>query len=1124
MKKNRMARGNARGLLKVLKIMKLSVFLVLVFALQGFAGKSYSQRTQLTIQLNNVKVLNVLNEIENSTKYYFLFNKDLIDVNRIVSVSANQEELESVLKDLFEGTNVSFVISDRQIVLTTEGANNSQQEEKRKVTGKVTDSSGEPLPGVTVMVKGTAQGAITDMNGNYSITDVPGSAALQFSFIGMESQAVLVGNQSIINVTMQEGLVGIDEVVAIGYGTQKRATVTGSVVSTAGDELLKTPEPNVANSLIGRLPGLITNNRTGEPGYESTEILIRGRSTLGDNSPLIVVDGVADRAGGFNNIDANDIESITVLKDASAAIYGSRAANGVILVTTKRGKAGKPVVRLSSNYGLRQPTVLPDMLNSADYAVALNEIETDIYGRNPLYNDEQIQKFRDGSDPTNYPNVNWMDETLRNVAPQTQHNLSISGGAEKVKYFISAGYQFQDNYYHNSASNYKQYNLRSNIDVQATDYLKLFVNISLRQEDRNSPHYGSEAIWRYLVKGDPRVNIRWPENGLPVLAPQDDFNPETCADGTMGYQKNDASYVNADLGFSLDLSSITEGLAFDGGMYIDRSDNFYKHFQKAFFLYGYDVNLDEYFARQYGPSNAALNESMSQNLGITLNAKLSYSRTFNDAHNLSVFVAYEQYESKYDYLYGRRQDFVSTTIEQLFAGDKETAQNDGSASETGRMNYFGRVDYSYKEKYLAQFNFRYDGSENFPKGHRFGFFPGASIGWRASEEDFWKENLSFIDYFKLKASWGQMGNDRIGKYQFLTTYTYDWNALLGGDTPVSQAGIRQVRTANPNVRWEVSTTSNIGFESKFLRHFSLDLDLFKTKRTDILASGASYVPQYTGLSLPAENIGECETKGLETVLGYNKRFGKLGFNASANFSYAKSEILYFDEPATTLEWQKQTGKSIGAGWVLYDAIGIFRTQDDLDNNPHLSNAKLGDLIFRDVNEDGVIDGNDKIRPDKTTTPEIVYGLNLGFNYKNFGLSMLWQGATNVWQYVFFESGSIGNFTQDYFDNRWTHLNINAKYPRIYDREVTSTAQKNTFFLKDATYLRLKNIELSYTLPDRLLQRLPFKDLRVYTSASNLLTFTGLKDVDPETTEGGQGFAAWSTPQSRVFNFGLNLTF
>jgi hypothetical protein len=302
------------------------------------------------------------------------------------------------------------------------------------------------------------------------------------------------------------------------------------------------------------------------------------------------------------------------------------------------------------------------------------------------------------------------------------------------------------------------------------------------------------------------------------------------------------------------------------------------------------------------------------------------------------------------------------------------------------------------------------------------------------------------------------------------------------------------------------------------------LDLFKTKRKDILANGASYVPDYTGLSLPAENIGECETKGLETVLGYNQHFGEFNLTASANFSYAKSEIVYFDEPTTMLAWQKQTGKSIGANWLLYDAIGIFRTQDDLDNNPHLSNAKLGDLMFRDVNDDGAIDGNDKIRPDKTTTPEIVYGLNIGLNYKNWGLSMLWQGATNVWQYVFFESGSIGNFTQDYFDNRWTSTNINAKYPRIYDREVTSSAQKNSFWLKDATYLRLKNIELSYTLPENLLQRLPFKELRLYTSAYNLLTFTGLKDVDPETTEGGQGFAAWSTPQSRVFNFGLNLTF
>ncbi|WP_163321779.1 SusC/RagA family TonB-linked outer membrane protein [Draconibacterium mangrovi] len=1089
----------------------------------------YSQNTKLTLEMKQASIKEVLEKIELQSNFRFIYQNEKLDMDKRVDVYVTNQTVESILTLLFEKGEVEYSITESNLILIkpkqTKSTISSNQTTERQGTifGKVTDEFGEPLPGVSIVIKGTVKGTVTDFNGAYSIEALP-EDVLQFSFVGMLSQEIPVGSQTAIDVIMKVDAIGLEEVVTIGYGTQKRTTVTGSVVSSKGEDILKTPEPNIANTLIGRLPGLITNNRSGEPGYENTEILIRGRSTLGDNSPLIVVDGVADRAGGFDHIDANDIESISVLKDASAAIYGSRAANGVILVTTRRGQSGKPTISLSSNFGIRQPTVIPEMLNSADYAVALNEIETNIYGRSPMYTDEQIAKFRDGSDPTSYPNVDWMDETLRTFAPQTQHNLSIRGGTERVKYFLSTGYQYQDNYYKKSASNYKQYNLRSNIDVQATDYLKLFANISLRQENRNSPHYGSEAIWRYLVKGDPRVNIRWPENGLPVLAPQDDFNPVTCANGEMGYQANKRSYVNIDLGFNLDLASVTEGLSLDGGLYIDRSDNFYKHFQKAFFLYGYDINTDEYFPRQYGPNNAALNEDMSQNLGITANIKLNYKRTFNDIHSVSAFVAYEQYESRYDYLYGRRQDFVSTSIEELFAGDENTALNNGSASETGRMNYFGRFDYGFKEKYLVQFNWRYDGSENFPKGNRFGFFPGASVGWRISEENFWQDNLSFIGYFKLKGSWGQMGNDRISKYQYLTTYTFGDNATLGGSSPESQVGITQVRTANPNVKWEVATTSNIGFESRFLDNFSFDFDLFKTKREDILANGASYVPDYTGLSLPAENIGECETKGLEAVLGYNKNFGELNLAASTNFSYAKSKILYFDEPETMLEWQKQTGKSIGANWLLYEAIGVFSTQEELDNTPHLSNAQVGDLIFRDVDEDGTIDGNDRIRPDKTTTPEIVYGLNVGLNYKNWDLSMLWQGATNVWQYVFFESGGIGNFTQDFFDNRWTENNINADYPRIYDRQVTSSAQKNTFWLKDASYLRLKNIELAYNLPSTVTRRLPFSNVRVFGSASNLLTITELNDVDPETTEGSQGFAAWSTPQARVFNFGLNITF
>jgi len=983
--------------------MKLTLCLILLSLFGSMASESYSQNTKISLELQNTTIKNALERIENQSDFFFLYSEKVIDVNRKVSIDSKNEQIEKILDQLFKGTNVIYTVKGRQIVLTAPEANNPdnmfQVKQPKTISGKVSDDAGHPLPGVTVVVKGTTTGTITDPDGNYTLTNLPESAVLVFSFVGMQTREIPV-DKPVINISLEEETIGLEEVVAIGYGTQKKATVTGSVVASPGEEIMKTPEPNIANTLIGRLPGLITNNRSGEPGYENTEILIRGRSTLGDNSPLIVVDGVADRAGGFDHIDANDIESITVLKDASAAIYGSRAANGVILVTTKRGKTGKPSFKLNSSFGLRQPTITPDMLNSADYAIALNEIETDIYGRSPMYTEEQIQKFRDGSDPTNYPNVDWMDETLRTFSLQTRHNLSIEGGTDIVKFFVSTGYQYQDNYYKQSASNYNQYNLRSNIDIQAQKYLKIFVNISLRQEDRKSPHYSSEDIWRYLVKGDPRVNIKWPENGLPVLAPQDDFNPVTCANGEMGYQKDKRSYVNVDLGFNWDLSFITKGLALDGGLYIDRSDKFYKHFQKAFYLYGRDNNTGEYYAKKYGPSNASLNEYMDQNRGITANIKLSYDKTFDDIHNLSAFVAYEQYESRYDYLYGKRQDFISTSTDELFAGDSETQLNDGTASETGRMNYFGRVDYSFKEKYLAQFNWRYDGSENFPKGNRFGFFPGISLGWRISEENFWKEKLEFIDYFKLKGSWGERGNDKIDKYQYLTTYTYGSNAVLGGNNPSQQTGIERVRTANPDVKWEVSKTTNFGFESKFLDYFSFDLDLFKTKREDILATGASYIPEYTGLSLPAENIGECETKGFEFILGYSRKFGKFGLSASGNLSYAQSEITYIDEPATTLDWQKQTGKSIGADWLVYDAIGIYRTQADLDKYPHLGNATLGDLIFRDVDKSESIDGNDKIRPDKTATPEIVYGLNVALSYKNWDLSMLWQGADHVWQYVF----------------------------------------------------------------------------------------------------------------------------
>ena len=1106
---------------RVMKITTLLLFLG-IFTVTG--TNSLAQVGSVTLNMEKTTLSRVFDEIEAQTQYDLFYKKDVLDDQRIVSVYAENENVAKVLKEILAIENVTYKVVDKSIVIVPgkrEANLQTIQQEEKTVIGTVKGPDGEPVPGVNIVEKGTTNGVITDMDGNYSISLSGENAVLQFSFIGFNTIEVPVGNQRELDVTMEESSISLDEVVAVGYGTQKKVTVTGSVASSDGEELAKVPTSSVTNAMVGRLPGLIANNRSGEPGYDDAELLIRGRSTTGDNSPLVVVDGVADRAGGFARIDPNDIESISILKDASAAIYGSRAANGVILVTTKRGSKGKVKVNYSMNYGLKKPTVLPEMAESWQFAEMINEIETGIYGRDPMYSQEQINLFRNGEDPENYPNVNAMDKVLKNWSTQTRHNLSANGGGDVIQYYFSLGYQFDDNYYKNSGSYYEQYNLRSNVDVNATEHLTFKVNLAARQEDRMSNHYGSESIWRYLVKYDPRANIKWPGTDYPVVAPQDDFNALTAVNGAMGYQDDQTSYFNADLRFEWDLPFVTQGLSVAGGLFVDRGDNFYKHFQKAFYLY--EKVGDEYVPQKFGPSNAALNENMNQNVGLTSNFRINYEKSL-DAHNLNAFVAYEQYESRYDYLYGSRQDFVASNIDQLFAGDQTTAQNDGTASEYGRQNYFGRLDYNYSEKYLFQFNWRYDGSENFPEGERFGFFPGVSAGWRISEESFWKNNLDAIDYFKLRGSWGQMGNDQIARFQYMTTYTFDNPAILGGASPEPHTGVWQNRTANPNITWEVATTTNIGFDSRFLKIFTLDFELFQTKRENILAQRNAAIPEYSGLALPDENIGEAEVKGYEVTLGLSKKLGEFRVNASANYSFAKSEITYMDEPEGVLDWQAITGKSIGADWLMYEADGIFNTEEELNNYPHLPNAQVGDIKFRDIDGNDVIDGDDQIRPDKTSTPEIIYGFNLSVDWRQWSLSTLWQGASNVWQYIFWESGTIGNFTKDFYNNRWTENNTEASYPRVYDRQATVTGQNNTFWLKDASYLRLKNIQLAYTLPDRFVSRLPIDNLRFYVSGYNLLTFSGLENSDPETTQGSQGFAAWSTPQSKVINFGLNLSF
>lgn len=1081
---------------------------------------------QITVKVKQQPIREILKTIEKASDYRFFYNTDLASLDREKSLTVADASIESVLEQLFSDTNIAYKQEkEHLIVLTLKEKAASVPDASKKITGKVLDEKGEPIVGANVLIKGTTEGVTTDGNGSFRLA-ASDQAVLSVSFIGYTPREIAVKRQSSIRVVLKEDAQLLDEVVVeVAYGKQKKVSVTGALASASGKRLAEVPTSSISNTLGGRLPGLISYTRSGEPGYDDAKLLIRGASTTGDSSPLIVVDGVADRAGGFSRIDANDIESVTILKDASAAIYGSRAANGVVLVTTKRGRTEKLTVTYNGNVGMSMPTKLPEMSESWQYAQMRNEIYTLVKGQNPEYTAEEIEKFRKGSDPLNYPNIDIFDFVLK-PAVQTQQNVSVSGGSQLINYYGSIGYQYQDNYYKNSASNYNQYNLRSNIDLMPSRNARIRVNLAARQEDRNAPVYTSSDLWRFILNYDPRVNICWPGTDYPTTATKELYNPLTAVDETMGYTQDKSSYFNADLTLHLDLPWITEGLSFDGGAYFDRTDRFWKRFEKKFYLYAKEG--EEYIARPYGPSNAKLNQNMSQTLGITFNARLNYTRTFHAVHYVNAFLAYEQYKSRYDYMEAYLQDFVSTTVDQLFAGDKTTATNSGTATETARQNYFGRVDYAYDNRYLVQFNWRLDGSENFPKGNRFGFFPGVSLGWRISEEAFWKEHVSFMDYLKIRGSWGQMGNDKVAAFQYMTTYTFSNPGVLGGS---AQTGIWMNRNANPNITWEVATTSNIGMEARFLNDFNFEIDFFKTKRSNILAVRNAAIPDYAGLHLPDENIGECSSQGTEIVLNYTKKIGDFRLNVGGNFTYADNKINFIDEPATTLEWQKRTGKSIGVTddyrYLMYEADGIFHTQEELDAYPHLANTTVGDLKFVDVNKDGVIDANDKVRQDKPSIPKIMYGLNLGMDYKDWSLNLLFQGAAQVWQYTFMDAGLVGNFPKDFYENRWTPEHIDGTYPKVYNRDESPAgggSYRNTFWLNNSSYLRLKNIVVSYSLPASLLKKTPLSAVRLSLSGYNLLTFTGVRNNDPEITDSDQGYVAWETPQSKVVNFGINVTF
>ncbi|MGO4294553.1 SusC/RagA family TonB-linked outer membrane protein [Chitinophaga sp. RAB17] len=984
------------------------------------------------------------------------------------------------------------------------------------VKGKVKDINGNPLPGVTVLLKDTKKGATTDEKGNFILTDVKKDGILVFQYIGFDPQEVKVEGKGIINVVLKESQKTLDEYVVVGYGTQKKVTKTGAVSSVKGAELQQSPNVNISNSLVGRIPGIIAVNNSGEPGYDGSRIFIRGRSTLGNSNPLVVIDGFP--RDGFERMNPNDIESVSILKDAAAAIYGSRAANGVILVTTKRGKGGKPTLSYGFNQSFVTPTRLPEMADAPTYAKVVNEILK--YGGDaPKFSDEQIKKFGDGSDPWLYPNTNWYDAAIKKYSLQNRHDLSLSGGTEKMSYYVSLGSLFQDGIYKNSATNYKQQNVRANLDAVVNDYIRLRFDLAGRLENRNFPPRSAGSIFRSLMRGRPTENAIWP-NGLPGPDIEYGDNPVVTGTNAIGYT-NDKNYViNTNMSAVVNIPWV-EGLFVDGSFAYDQNFDFYKSYIKPWTLYTLaDVNdpTHKLNAGSRGVSAPELSEQYGTLRQTTVNVKLNYVRSFGK-HNLSSFIAFEQATLRNDNFSANRKYFISDKLDQLSLGGDKEKNNSGSGFEYARRNYFGRISYNYKETYLFDYNMRYDGSQNFPEGRRMGLFPGASAGWVLSNENFWKKSIRTLDYFKLRASWGQMGNDQIDPFQYLSTYGFSGGGvMLGGDL---NKGLYQLRSPNEAITWEVANNYDFGIEAKILGDkLAFEGDYFMTKRSNILVSRSLSMPGYTGMTLPQENIAKVENKGFEMVLSHKNDIKKFHYEIIGTVTHAQNKVLYFDETPNLPAYQQATGKQIGSA-LYYKAIGIYKTAEDVKNSIHLDGARAGDVIFEDVNNDKVIDDLDRVRMDRTENPTWIFGLTMTAKFKNFDFTMLWQGATGASQYLRTESGLIGNFPMAYVKDRWTEDNPNGSWPRAYDRDREYWVNRpNTFWFWNTNYVRLKTLDLGYNIPANVCKRVGLQNLRVYVSGQNLVTIDKVKIFDPEAPSGSGQFY----PQTKIYNVGLNVTF
>lgn len=1153
------------------RIRKMKLTVLMVFLVLASFGNSFSQVT-LSLQFKKASIQEVLNNIEKQSNCVFLYKDNVLDNTKEITADFQNARFEDVLKSICEQGNIDFEVRDRQIILKEKAAvsepSSQQQTKKKSVSGKVMDDKGSTLPGTSVVVKGTTNGVITDVNGNFTLTNVPENATLQFTFVGMKAQEAAVAGKSVFNITMVDETVGIEDIIVVGYGTQKKVTVVGAITAISTQDLRQSPTTNISNALAGRLPGLIVNQFSGgEPGVDQSTVFVRGMSTLGNQNPIVLVDGIER---DFQYLNPEEVESFTILKDASAtAVYGVRGANGVILVTTRRGKTVERAnVTFKASTGISAPVKFPEYLGSADYATLYNEANLN---DNPattkaLFSKTQIENYRkaigDNSDGLGY-NMNLFDYAFK-PSMQQDYSLNIQGGTKTVKYFVLVGYMNQNgNYQHtndgpkNTNAVFNRYNFRSNIDINITPDFYVKLNLGGRIQNRIAP--GTTAARLITIANTqpsiyPVINER---NDNPANALYNSKHPEGLLFGTALYRYN----ILGELAYS---GFINEYKTFmDGSYAMGHKLDFITKGLKFEAQFSYDIQAGNTVDRQIPHESEGYREyggyatffpkdgvDVLMNGGHYQGAYVSPRRVDNNTMNNSISNMAPQRKNDIQATLNYNRSFGKHTFSGLLLSRESIRIYNNDIPYATQGTSF-RTTYNYDEKYLFEVNAAYNGSENFAKGHKYGFFPAAAVGWVVSNEDFMKKN-GLVNYLKLRGSFGIVGNDqlpgaRFGYMQFYTvnTNTYNLGMDLASGVP---ANVYEGALANPLLTWEKSKKANVGIDLKtFNNRLNLSADFFYENRSDILLiPGQNYsknISAVVGMSAPQINMGKVDNKGVDLELSWNDRIGKnVSYYVKTNLSLARNKIKFWNEvdhiapdgkPVATAY---RTGKRIGEQF-LYQFDHFVKDQaeaDKLNTAVYQPWGKLipGDVVYKDQNGDGKItDQEDRIPMGNPRNPGLQFGLPMGISYKGFDASFLFQGAAQTsieltdaasWDFPTYGQDIIGRVKPLHLD-RWTPATAaTATYPVLhYGPYPNNKNTQNSLFLADAAYVRLKTVEIGYSIPKNVLKRIGFTKTRFYLQGLNLFTWDKLDkyDVDPETNTGGDWY-----PIQRVVSLGLEVTF